>query len=79
MTEYQPTRIEEPVEVWRCVLPDGKRARATIVPQPNSVEIVWFVNDRLEGVESARDWATAVRRSAEIRRTLSLLAAIRLH
>ena len=75
MTEYQPTRIEEPVEVWRCVLSDGKRARATIVPQPDSVEIVWFIDDRLGGGESTPDWATAVRRSAEIRQMLSLMAA----
>jgi hypothetical protein len=70
MIDYRPTRIDEPWQVWRCVLPDGRTARATIVPQGTSVEIVWFINDRLEGGERVADWATAVRRAADIRYVL---------
>ena len=70
MIDYQPTRIEEPFEVWRCVLLDGRTARATVVPQGTSVEIVWFINDRLEGGERVADWTAAVRRAADIRQRL---------
>ena len=33
--------------------------------------LVWFVNDRLTGAEDLPDWASAVRRAAEIRQTLA--------
>jgi hypothetical protein len=68
--DYQPARIEEPLEMWRMLLPDGRRARATIVPQGMSVDIVWFINDRLEGGQRVADWATAVRRAADVRQWL---------
>lgn len=70
VSDYRPTRIEEPLEVWRMLLPDGRTARATIVPQGASVELVWFINDRLEGGRSVADWATAVRRAADVRQWL---------
>jgi hypothetical protein len=49
MFDYEPTRIEEPFEAWRCVLPDGRTARAMVVPQGNVVMVIWFVNERVEG------------------------------
>jgi hypothetical protein len=29
--------------------------------------VLWFVNDRFEGIETCADWSTAVRRAGELR------------
>jgi hypothetical protein len=67
VSEYQPTRIEEPFEAWRSTLPDGRTARATVVPQAGVVMVLWFMNDRFEGIETYADWPTAVKRAGELR------------
>lgn len=74
VSEYQPTRIEEPFEAWRSTLPDGRAARATVVPQAGVVMVLWFVNDRFEGIETYADWPTAVKRAGELRELIAALA-----
>jgi hypothetical protein len=70
MVDYKPTRIEEPFEAWRCILADGRTARATVVPQGGVVLVIWFVDERFEGGETHPSWSTAVTRAGVIRQLL---------
>jgi hypothetical protein len=69
VTDYQPTRIEEPHEVWRVTLADGR----TVVAQTGFDHTpVSYVNGRIADVESVADWESGIRRASEIQQSLSL-------
>jgi hypothetical protein len=71
VTGYQPTRIEEPYEVRRVTLTDGRTVRAVIATTGLRHSLVRFVNDRIAGAEDLPDCESAVRRASEIRQFLS--------
>ncbi len=47
-------------------LPDGRVARAMVVPNPRSCSFVWFLNDVLQDAQNFPDWESAVMRAGQV-------------
>jgi hypothetical protein len=60
----------EPAVLWRLRHPDGRRARATFIPGVPQSTLVFFLNDQFERGENVAEWAMALARADEVKRTL---------
>jgi hypothetical protein len=58
-----------PTIIWRLQKEDVF-AYAIIVPHPIKTKLLWWINDRIEGNEEFREWATAIARSEAVRTQL---------
>jgi hypothetical protein len=56
--------------LWRLRHPDGRHARATLIPGVPTSTLVFFVNDRFDRGENVTEWEPALVRAAEVRQTL---------
>ena len=60
----------EPAVLWRLRHPDGRRARATVIPGVPTSTLVFFVDDRFDRGENVEDWGRALDRADEVRKLL---------
>jgi hypothetical protein len=60
----------EPAVLWRLHHPDGRQARATIIPGVPTSTLVFFVNDRFDRGENVSEWEAAVARAEGVRQQL---------
>ena len=60
----------EPVVLWRLRHPDGRRARAMLIPGVPQSTLVYFLDDRFDHGENVSDWAPALERANQIRGVL---------
>jgi hypothetical protein len=60
----------EPAVLWRLRHPDGRRARATIIPGTPTSTLVFFLDDRFDRGENLSEWSAALVRADEVRAEL---------
>ena len=60
----------EPAVLWRLRHPDGRRARATLIPGVPTSTLVFMVDDRLDRGENVTEWEAAIERAEDVRRAL---------
>jgi len=69
MSDFKRTYIES-TTLWRLRHPDGRLARALIVPRWTDASGVWFINELSEDTKDFENWDTAVKWVEEVRTTL---------
>jgi hypothetical protein len=60
----------EPAVLWRLRHPDGRVARATVIPGVPTSTLVFFLNDRFDRGENVDEWEAALARAETVRRDL---------
>ena len=60
---------DAPTIIWRLQR-DDFFAYAIVVPRAVKMQLLWWINDRIEGNEEFADWPSGLERSEAVRRQL---------
>ncbi len=60
---------DAPTIIWRLQR-DDFFAYAIVVPRASKAQLLWWINDRIEGNEEFADWPSALEQSEAVRRQL---------
>jgi hypothetical protein len=64
------TNTLEPTVLWRLFHPEGRHARAVLLPGTTQVTLTFFVDNVMDRAENFDSMDIALFRSADVRRTL---------
>jgi len=63
------TTYNAPTIIWRLQR-EGVFAYAIVVPRQSKMQLLWWIDDRIEGNEEFPEWARALERSEVVRTQL---------
>ena len=64
-------KYSKPTALWSLRHPDGRLARATLIPHGFGCTFVWRIDESVKGLQEFRDWKPAIQRADRLRSELT--------